>query len=253
MKRRIVNATLAGLFLIASVMTSPVVFAASLTATVANGSGQAAGAPITMVPGENTVTVTQAGTFTVTLPSGQSGVAASGTSAITGSPVSLMAGVNSITAEGAGDFVVEWGYPAVTGIYTFHTNISLIGLDGFRLMSEGEMVYCRNGTLAIDTQTLGEITATLVLENIAADVPIELQGYIGKHGRLKRLYLYRPPPAEPSGNNFIVMVSGFVVCDRVGAVTGISGVQVSGMDMTAPDEVYEFYGQFNARRSISVP
>jgi hypothetical protein len=60
--------------------------------------GVAAGSPITLVEGANTVTVTALGTFTITLEPGTYGTATSGAACIvTGSPVDLIPGVNTIT------------------------------------------------------------------------------------------------------------------------------------------------------------
>jgi len=73
-----------------------------------NGTGIASGAPVVLLtPGNNTITVTQAGTFTITLPTGVTGTATSGTATITGSPQSLVGGLNTITAEGTGNFTVS--------------------------------------------------------------------------------------------------------------------------------------------------
>lgn len=51
--------------------------------------GTCNGSPVTLGVGSNTITVTAAGTFTVTLPVGVSGVAQSGTATLAGSPVTL--------------------------------------------------------------------------------------------------------------------------------------------------------------------
>ncbi len=66
-----------------------------------NLTGIATGAPISLVNGANTVTVTTVGTFTVSIPSGVTGTVASGTCAVTGSPVTLVTGNNTITTSGA--------------------------------------------------------------------------------------------------------------------------------------------------------
>ena len=53
-----------------------------------------------------TVAITGAGTFTITLPGGVSGLAQSGTATVTSSPVSLVSGINTITVVGTGNITV---------------------------------------------------------------------------------------------------------------------------------------------------
>ena len=72
--------------------------------TLANGTGIAT--PTSLVAGANTVDVTQAGTFTIWLPSIHTGTAASGTAVVTGSPVSLVGGNNTITVTGTGTITI---------------------------------------------------------------------------------------------------------------------------------------------------
>ena len=72
--------------------------------TLANGTGIAT--PTALVAGANTVTVTQAGTFVIWLPSIHTGTAASGTATVTGSPVSLVGGNNTITVVGTGTITI---------------------------------------------------------------------------------------------------------------------------------------------------
>ena len=71
-------------------------------AILTNGTGTAAGSPITLTEGENTVNVTVAGTFTVDLTRGTIGTAESDVGTVTGSPVDLVWGVNTITVPGGG-------------------------------------------------------------------------------------------------------------------------------------------------------
>ena len=54
----------------------------------------------------NTVAITTAGVFTVTLPGGVTGIASSGTATLTGSPVALSSGVNTITTTTTGNITI---------------------------------------------------------------------------------------------------------------------------------------------------
>uniref|UniRef100_A0A6M3IYE9 Tail protein n=1 Tax=viral metagenome TaxID=1070528 RepID=A0A6M3IYE9_9ZZZZ len=79
--------------------------AESARGTITNGTGIVTGSPVNLVAGANTPTITQAGTFTITLPSvpeAITGTATTGGWTITGSPVSLVAGDNVITVAGGG-------------------------------------------------------------------------------------------------------------------------------------------------------
>lgn len=80
------------------VQTVQIRFGYGTNATLANGTGTATGAPKALLPNNavNTVVITGAGTFTVTLPTGHTGVATSGTATLAGSPVALVAGANVI-------------------------------------------------------------------------------------------------------------------------------------------------------------
>jgi hypothetical protein len=72
--------------------------------TIADGSGTlgAPGSPITLVAGIQDITIAVAGTFTVTLPAGNTGVATSGGWVVTGTPQTLNPGANTITVEAGG-------------------------------------------------------------------------------------------------------------------------------------------------------
>jgi hypothetical protein len=69
--------------------------------TIADGTGTlgAPGSPITLVAGIQDVLVTTEGTFTVTLPTGNTGQATSGGWVVTNTPVTLNPGINTITVE----------------------------------------------------------------------------------------------------------------------------------------------------------
>ncbi len=68
--------------------------------TIVNGTGICTGSPLYLAVGANTVTVTQAGNFTVTMPEG--GTVASGTMTVTASPVTIPAGIpTTVTTTGA--------------------------------------------------------------------------------------------------------------------------------------------------------
>jgi hypothetical protein len=74
---------------------------------LADGTGTATGAPITLAMGVNTIVVTGAGNFTVTLGAGITGIAASGTATVVGSPQALVAGANVVdTGITTGDFTI---------------------------------------------------------------------------------------------------------------------------------------------------
>ena len=67
-----------------------------LGGNVSNGTGVAAGAPVTLTVGVNTITVATPGTFVITLPSGSSAVAATGTGTLSGSPVTCLGGASTV-------------------------------------------------------------------------------------------------------------------------------------------------------------
>jgi hypothetical protein len=76
-------------------------------ATLVNGTGVATGAPIALKRGSNTITVTGAGTFTVTLGAACTGTATSGTATVAGSPQALVAGANVVdTGITTGNFTI---------------------------------------------------------------------------------------------------------------------------------------------------
>jgi hypothetical protein len=76
--------------------------------TLTNGTGIATGSPNNLVYGNNTITVTQVGTFTVALPVGIRGTATSDTTTVTGSPQALVEGNNTVTATtSTGIFVIN--------------------------------------------------------------------------------------------------------------------------------------------------
>ncbi|MCK9601885.1 MAG: hypothetical protein M0R06_22765, partial [Sphaerochaeta sp.] len=79
--------------------------AESARGTMTNGTGIVTGSPVNLVAGANTPTITQAGTFIITLPSipeDITGTASTGGWTVVDSPVSLVAGENSITVAGGG-------------------------------------------------------------------------------------------------------------------------------------------------------
>jgi len=79
------------------------------TATLTNGTGTAAGSPITLTVAANNVNVTVLGTFTIVLPAGSTGTAASDVCTVTGSPVALVPGSQVITATTlVGNIVVTY-------------------------------------------------------------------------------------------------------------------------------------------------
>ena len=85
--------------------------------TIANGTGTlTAASPLTLKAGFNTVGITTAGTFTVTL-TGVNGKATSDGWVVDGSPQALVAGANAVTvnAGGAGSIIVRVGECFVTG------------------------------------------------------------------------------------------------------------------------------------------
>lgn len=73
-----------------------------LGGTLTNGTGIATGSPITLAPGTNDITITQAGTFNVFLPIGGSGTATTDDWVVTGSPQTLNEGNNTVTVEAGG-------------------------------------------------------------------------------------------------------------------------------------------------------
>jgi hypothetical protein len=74
---------------------------------LANGTGTATGAPITLAMGANVIVVTGAGNFTVTLGAGITGTATSGTATVVGSPQALIAGANVVdTGVTTGNFTI---------------------------------------------------------------------------------------------------------------------------------------------------
>lgn len=87
--------------------TPNLTYKSSFGARLENGTGTAAGAPITLASGTNTVNVLTNGTLTITLNKGTSGNATSNVSVVTGSPASLVEGVNTITVTGAGNIFVN--------------------------------------------------------------------------------------------------------------------------------------------------
>ena len=101
---------------------TPVGLAYSRTfgAVANNGTGALAGAPLTLSEGTTAITITQAGTFTITLNSGVTGNITNGTGIVTGSPVDLVAGINTLTVPlgGTGTLVIE------VKLVTFQTQIN---------------------------------------------------------------------------------------------------------------------------------
>jgi len=75
-------------------------------ATMTDGTGTVTGSPITLVDGDNIVTVTGTGTFTFDLEHGTIGTMTDGTGTVTGSPVALVEGINTVTVTGNGTFTV---------------------------------------------------------------------------------------------------------------------------------------------------
>jgi hypothetical protein len=84
------------------VLSTPVV-----GSTCADGTGTCNGSPVTLALGANTITVTAAGTFTVTLGPDITGTATSGTATVAGSPQALVAGANVVdTGVTVGTFTI---------------------------------------------------------------------------------------------------------------------------------------------------
>jgi hypothetical protein len=91
--------------------------------TLTDGTGVAAGSPVTLDNGGNTITVSAVGTFTVSLAPGVTGTATSSGATLTGSPVTLntITGTNlqnqraytTLTATTTGTFTVT-----LSGVYT---------------------------------------------------------------------------------------------------------------------------------------
>lgn len=78
-------------------------FTTEFGAIMENLTGTVIGSPITLTEGENTVTVTAAGTFLFTLEQGTVGTVSDGTGTVTGSPVDLVEGESTITVPVAGE------------------------------------------------------------------------------------------------------------------------------------------------------
>ncbi len=90
-----------------SVEKYKIFFACFGSAMLLNGTGVATGSPVALVLGVNTIQVTGAGTFTVTLPAGAFGVATSGTATLTVSPHALVPGPNIVdTGITIGNFTI---------------------------------------------------------------------------------------------------------------------------------------------------
>jgi hypothetical protein len=76
--------------------------------TLTNGTGVATGSPVTLLYGNNTITVTTLGTFTVHLSTGIYGTATSGSTTVSGSPQSLVEGDNTVTTTtSTGTFTIN--------------------------------------------------------------------------------------------------------------------------------------------------
>jgi len=73
----------------------------SFGAILTDGTGTAAGSPITLASGLNNVNVTALGTFTIELNRGTEGTATSDVCTVAGSPVTLREGTNTITTTTA--------------------------------------------------------------------------------------------------------------------------------------------------------
>jgi nucleotide-binding universal stress UspA family protein len=86
-------------------------------ARLEDGSGTFTGSTVYLTPGANTVTCTAAGTCTITLPTGATGMvrgsgSGGGTMTVTSEPVALAAGANTVTTSGAiGTIVVTVNPP----------------------------------------------------------------------------------------------------------------------------------------------
>jgi hypothetical protein len=83
-------------------------YSTSFGATFTDGTGTAAGSPITLTSGANTVNVTGVGTFTLELSARTAGTVASvgGGGTVTGSPVTIRAGTNTITTTTIGNITI---------------------------------------------------------------------------------------------------------------------------------------------------
>lgn len=97
--------------------------------TVADGTGTATGAPLWLVPASSTVTVSGAGTFTITVPTGMSGTVTSGTATVVESPVTLVEGANTID----------------TGVTTGTFTVALRATSAYVL--NGKVLYARSGEI----------------------------------------------------------------------------------------------------------
>jgi hypothetical protein len=87
--------------------------------TLTDGTGVATGSPITLYYGANTITITTAGTFTVSLLPGVGGTATHGTATLTGSPVTLtMGGTTTLTTTGTGTIIVSLTYDPASELPT---------------------------------------------------------------------------------------------------------------------------------------
>jgi hypothetical protein len=101
-----------------------------LTGTIANGSGIVTGSTLTLNAGTNTPTITQAGTFTVVVPTGSAGTAATGGWTVATSPVTLVEGSNTITvsAGGSGTITITLNSLTVQPYYRKDTDTSATAL-----------------------------------------------------------------------------------------------------------------------------
>lgn len=110
---------------------------------IRNSSGICTG--IRLAEGNNTINVTQTGTFTVYLPNGVTGTATSGTSTVNGSPQALVEGANTVTTSvSIGDFTlavlrVPITVATITGVVGtgYAPRFELIGTQLYASVAEG--------------------------------------------------------------------------------------------------------------------
>lgn len=132
-------------------------------AKLADGTGTFTGSTVYLVPGANTVTCTAAGTCTITLPTGATGMvrgsgSGGGTMAVTSEPVVLAAGANTVTTSGTVGTIVVTVNPstpqsAVTHEPLFWTRWSVsVALD----TSTASAMYAANRSTAYGELLAGQ-------------------------------------------------------------------------------------------------
>lgn len=94
-------------------------------ASLVDGTGTFTGSPVYLVPGANTVDCSVAGTCTITLPTGATGMvrgsgSGGGTMAVTSEPVVLAAGANTVTTSGTVGTIVVTVNPSTPSTKVTH-------------------------------------------------------------------------------------------------------------------------------------